>query len=475
MTINTIPENDRRERFIASGGQTAFPFDFPVYEPQHVAVFRLRGSTETELQYGTHYTVTGAGDQGGGTVNLLTGAEAADVIVLISDQPTARTSSYANGGDLTAEALNSDGNRVYITFQQLEDRLSRTIRIPQGDPPGGLVLPAAPVRADSIFAFDSDGNPVMLQPDISGSGVDRAYVQLLVTNAVNRALPRTIINIYTGSLLDIPDGWQLADGTNGTPNMTDRFVVGFGPVFPYLSTGGNTSATTSPNGGHAHGGKTGERALTVPQLPPHKHGQGSNLVSKGAGGGVITSTGDYADRPSESESTGEGLPHDHDITPADNHQHDVATIPPFFAVAFIARTGFFVPPPDIGEIPDVTEAALRADMTIACGDETTELEAGAAKVSFRMLRRRVLEGLRVTLNGASTSGVVTVDVNVDGATILSTKLTIDQGELTSRTAAVPAVLTAEAIEDDALVTIDIDGAGADATGLKIHFMMRYST
>lgn len=473
-SITSIPENDRRERFVASGGQTAFPFDFPVYRPEHIAIFRLRGGTETELTYGAEFGVTGAGDQGGGVATLVTPAEAGDIIVVVSDQPIARTTRFMDGGDLPAEGLNSEYNKIFIAFQQIRRALERTIRVPETDA-SGLLLPNAAQRADSIFAFDNNGNPLMLQPDISGSGVDRAYVQLLVTNAVNRALPRTIINIYTGSLLDIPEGWQLCDGSNGTPNLTDKFIVGFGPVFPYLSSGGSTSATTSANGAHAHEGETQEHALTIAEMPPHHHTVPKMLdVNDGSHNDAEAGFDGTLYHNQDTSTVGGGEAHRHGITAAGNHQHDVAIIPPFFAVAFIARTGFFVPPPEVGEIPEVAGAALRADMTIAVGDETSEIEAGTAKISFRMLRRRLLDGLRITLNEASSSGVVTVDVNVDGATILSTKLTIDEGELTSRTAATPAVLTASAIEDDALVTIDIDAAGTGAKGLKAHFMMRYS-
>lgn len=33
---------------------------------------------------------------------------------------------------------------------------------------------------------------------------------------------------YGGKLSDIPDGWALCDGTNGTPNLTGRFLQGWG-------------------------------------------------------------------------------------------------------------------------------------------------------------------------------------------------------------------------------------------------------
>jgi len=46
------------------------------------------------------------------------------------------------------------------------------------------------------------------------------------------------IGLWSGSLVTIPSGWSLCDGTNGTPNLTDKFVVGAGDTYPVAGTGG---------------------------------------------------------------------------------------------------------------------------------------------------------------------------------------------------------------------------------------------
>ena len=116
-------------------------------------------------------------------------------------------------------------------------------------------------------------------------------------------------------------------------------------------------------------------------------------------------------------------------------------------------------------------------MEIACSDETTALTTGTAKVTFRMPYAMTLNagiaGIRASLTGAgSTSGLTTIDVNQGGSTILSTKLTIDYGELTSYTGAAPVVISTSALTDNNYLTVDIDGitGGADETGLKIQLI-----
>jgi mannose/fructose/N-acetylgalactosamine-specific phosphotransferase system component IIC len=80
---------------------------------------------------------------------------------------------------------------------------------------------------------------------------------------------------------------------------------------------------------------------------------------------------------------------------------------------------------------------------------------------------RLARAPRATLTTASTSGLVTVDMNVSAASVFSTTLTIDANEKTSTTAATAAVLSSTLILFDDEITFDIDAAGTGAKGLKV--------
>ena len=116
---------------------------------------------------------------------------------------------------------------------------------------------------------------------------------------------------------------------------------------------------------------------------------------------------------------------------------------------------------------DQTWVALPVTLGIAVGDETTAITTGTAKVTFRMPHAMTLTAVRASLTTVSSSGTPTIDINENGTTILSTKLTIDASEKTSTTAAVAAVISDSALADDAEITIDIDVAGTGAAGLKV--------
>lgn len=109
---------------------------------------------------------------------------------------------------------------------------------------------------------------------------------------------------------------------------------------------------------------------------------------------------------------------------------------------------------------------------VAVSDETTAITTGTEKFTFRMPYAVTLISVKSSLSTASSSGLPTVDINEAGATILSTKLSIDANEKTSTTATTAAVISDTALALDAEITIDIDVAGTGAKGLKVCFIWK---
>jgi microcystin-dependent protein len=67
-----------------------------------------------------------------------------------------------------------------------------------------------------------------------------------------------MIMLWSGSIASIPSGWALCDGSSGTPNLRDRFVVGAGNTYAVNATGGSADAIvvshthSITDSGHAH-------------------------------------------------------------------------------------------------------------------------------------------------------------------------------------------------------------------------------
>ncbi len=124
------------------------------------------------------------------------------------------------------------------------------------------------------------------------------------------------------------------------------------------------------------------------------------------------------------------------------------------------------------EVTAALENAARQDYVVSCSDLVSSLQVGTSVAYFRTVSAVTVYEVRASLLTASSSGPVTVNIKKNGVTILSTLLTIDQGERTSETAATPAVISVPAGADDDLYTIDITTAGVGAKGLSVTVMAR---
>jgi len=79
------------------------------------------------------------------------------------------------------------------------------------------------------------------------------------------------IMMWSGSIADIPTGWQLCDGTNGTPDLRDRFVIGAGSNDYAVGTTGGYTDTTLPAHAHNWSGNTTANGNTNSQDLSHSH------------------------------------------------------------------------------------------------------------------------------------------------------------------------------------------------------------
>ena len=82
---------------------------------------------------------------------------------------------------------------------------------------------------------------------------DNLYGIIGVTvTSTGTTIPTGVISLWYGSIGSVPTGWYLCDGSNGTPDLRDRFVVGAGSTYSVAATGGATTATLVLNNLPAH-------------------------------------------------------------------------------------------------------------------------------------------------------------------------------------------------------------------------------
>jgi len=86
-------------------------------------------------------------------------------------------------------------------------------------------------------------------------------------------MEKGIIVLWFGAIVDIPSGFALCNGANGTPDLRDRFVVGAGSTYAVDATGGSTAhyheLETAPPGVVGEGAVFQKRTDAAPHLPPY--------------------------------------------------------------------------------------------------------------------------------------------------------------------------------------------------------------
>lgn len=127
-----------------------------------------------------------------------------------------------------------------------------------------------------------------------------------VDNAVANAIsvPVGAIVIWSGSVDNIPAYWHLCDGTNGTIDLRDKFVLGAGNGYSVGVTGGEATHT-----------------LTIEEMPSHSH---SISYQRHGGTGQSTSADFSVGNNTKATSTvGGGAAHNN--------------MPPYYALCYIQR------------------------------------------------------------------------------------------------------------------------------------------
>lgn len=238
--------------------------------------------------------------------------------------------------------------------------------LPSGDPlkkVRGLEIDAEFEAIETAVGTKADASSPALSgtPTAPTAVASNDTTQIATTAHVKLAVAlafQGIITLWSGSQGSIPAGWVLCDGTNGTPDLRDRFVVGAGSSYAVGNASGSISKTTDSQGAHSHGGVTGAHSLTEAQMPKHYHlmvGPNSITVPQGGsagygiyGGGTpddtavnyaTWSTGAGATSGSASTGTSDGNAHSHTIGGDGAHTHTVTDVrPPYYALCYIMKT-----------------------------------------------------------------------------------------------------------------------------------------
>jgi microcystin-dependent protein len=186
--------------------------------------------------------------------------------------------------DGTVRASNLEILGDFVTLNTVTSNTEQMVIVNAGT---GPALKVTQTGANSIAEFYDDGNVLAFKVADGGNvGIGTAVpttkldvVGILKANGLqinditNAFMPRGGIIMWSGTIVAIPTGWALCDGTNGTPNLQGKFLIGSSTTYGQGTTGGTATKT-----------------LTEANMPAHNH-SGTTTAGEGTHTHTITDPG----------------------------------------------------------------------------------------------------------------------------------------------------------------------------------------
>ena len=240
MTISTTTI---KNSYSGNGSTTTFNYTFKITDQDDIdVIIRSANGTETTKTITTHYTVSGVGNAGGGTItftsgNIPTGTE---TVVLRRSTPLTQGVDLIENDPLPANTLEDAFDKLTSISQELQEQADRSLKISRTNSMTSTEFTtSATDRANKVLAFDSSGELSVAQELGTFKGTDAtvttaAYVQRDIIKSTTTA---ELNNVYI-CVADSVVGDSLTD--------TDHFALLIDAVSAASSaTSAAASATTA--------------------------------------------------------------------------------------------------------------------------------------------------------------------------------------------------------------------------------------
>jgi len=259
---------------------------------------------------------------GSGTMSLATTISPSDqqsstvVMTMLNDVRDALTASLATDGQstMTVPLKAADGSASAPGYTFGSDLNTGAYRI----------------SADTV-GFAANGAEVWRY---GTGGITLASGKTLTVGSVTNAhVPAGVIVMWSGTVATIPTGWLICDGTNGTPDLRDRFVIGARQDDAGAAKTNVTGSLTVSGGSkdaivvsHDH------TATSTVTDPGHNHQFGTFAGASAAPGNQTVTSG--TNQSTNTKTTGVTV-----ATTVDSagDSGTNANLPPYYALAFIMK------------------------------------------------------------------------------------------------------------------------------------------
>lgn len=210
---------------------------FTLPNPSAITFIRVNAdNTVSTLDAASFRTAIGAGSGGGSVTSITAG-------------------SFLTGGTITTSGT------IAVNATNLNTPSTVVARDINGDFTAGTITG---VHAGSIASATT------ATTQVAGTNNTTVATTAFVSSAASALIPTGVIVMWSGSIAAIPAGWRLCNGTNGTPDLRNRFIVG---AFQDVAGVANTTITgaNSVTGGSKDAIIVSHTHLATVTDPGHTH------------------------------------------------------------------------------------------------------------------------------------------------------------------------------------------------------------
>ncbi len=246
---------------MGNGTTTIFAYTFTIFDESDMAVY-VDGILQTLT---TDYSISNVGSGSGGNVTFVSAPTSGKVVRFVREMPYDREVDYQTSGDLLADTLDNDLDRLECQIQQLGYAIDRAMSYPNSDSSSVTgVLPSATDRAEKVLYFDSTGKPTAVSISVfnniiaganyvvdafTGDGVTKNFVLSIAPgtrsntdvhidgvyqNKEGYALTDTVLTFseapYSGADIEVVSGDAIPEGFEGNATAVRYVPSGTGAV-----------------------------------------------------------------------------------------------------------------------------------------------------------------------------------------------------------------------------------------------------
>ena len=263
----TVSSTTTKVSYSGNGSTTVFAYTFKIFADADLTVIVRTDATgaESTKTLTTDYTVSGAGDAGGGNVTMVVAPASGETLLIKRSLDLTQSTDYVPNDPFPAATHEDALDRLTFIAQQQSEELGRAIVFPETDT-ASTTIPDSVTRANKFLGFGASGEITTLASTgaapssvDTGNIVDDAVTQAKIANNAVGTDQLAADAVTQAKIADDAVGQaQIADDAVGSAQIADNAVA-----LATQTTGNYVADITAGNAITTSGGGSENATVTV--------------------------------------------------------------------------------------------------------------------------------------------------------------------------------------------------------------------